>query len=118
MEGSAYEFFSPMGSRGMLRGPNEVEGVVWWIPLENRVGLMSLLMIHEAYMPVYKGSKFSLHASGAIRGSTIGPLGPKKCFETSHLFLSQAQAALLRRIKCQMKFDQINVRKFQILYSW
>ena len=27
-----------------------------------RVGLMSLLMIHEAYMPVYMGSRFSLRA--------------------------------------------------------
>ena len=29
MEGSAYEFFSPMGSRGMLRGPKEVQ----WGPM-------------------------------------------------------------------------------------
>ena len=30
-----------------------------------RVGLMSLLMIHEAYMPVYIGSRFSLRAGAA-----------------------------------------------------
>ena len=29
-----------------------------------RVGLMSLLMIHEAYMPVYIGSRFSLRTGG------------------------------------------------------
>ena len=29
-----------------------------------RVGLMSLLMIHEAYMPVYMGSRFSLRVYG------------------------------------------------------
>ena len=34
-----------------------------------RVGLMSLLMIHEAYMPVYMGSRFSLHR-------TYGRAGP------------------------------------------
>ena len=43
---------------------------------------MSLLMIHEAYMPVYIGSRFSLRAGarvrGSTRGSTRGPRGPKK----------------------------------------
>ena len=43
---------------------------------------MSLLMIHEAYMPVYMGSRFSLRtggrAGGSTRGSTRGPRGPKK----------------------------------------
>ena len=33
-----------------------------------RVGLMSLLMIHEAYMPVYMGSRFSLRT-----GARAGP---------------------------------------------
>ena len=39
-------------------------------------------MIHEAYMPVYMGSRFSLRAGarvrGSTRGSTRGPRGPKK----------------------------------------
>ena len=39
---------------------------------------MSLLMIHEAYMPVYIGSIFSLRTYGSTRGSTRGPRGPKK----------------------------------------
>ena len=39
-------------------------------------------MIHEAYMPVYIGSRFSLRTGGRVRGftrgSTRGPRGPKK----------------------------------------
>ena len=39
-------------------------------------------MIHEAYMPVYMGSRFSLRTGGQVRGftrgSTRGPRGPKK----------------------------------------
>ena len=39
-------------------------------------------MIHEAYMHVYIGSRFSLRvygrAGGSTRGSTRGPCGPKK----------------------------------------
>ena len=39
-------------------------------------------MIHEAYMPVYMGSRFSLRtggrARGFTRGNTRGPRGPKK----------------------------------------
>ena len=38
-------------------------------------------MIHEAYMPVYMGSRFSLRTGGRVRGftrgSTRGPRGPK-----------------------------------------
>ena len=34
-------------------------------------------MIHEAYMPVYMGSRFSLRVYGFTRGSTRGPRGPK-----------------------------------------
>ena len=34
-------------------------------------------MIHEAYMPVYMGSRF-LARDGTDRGSTRGPRGPKK----------------------------------------
>ena len=35
-------------------------------------------MIHEAYMPVYIGSRFSLRRTGgSTRGSTKGPRGPK-----------------------------------------
>ena len=42
---------------------------------------MSLLMIHEAYMPVYRGSRFSLQAGRFTRGSTRGPRRPKKCVQ-------------------------------------
>ena len=40
-------------------------------------------MIHEAYMPVYMGSRFLARAGGctygSTRGSTRGPRGPKNC---------------------------------------
>ena len=39
-------------------------------------------MIHEAYMPVYMGSRFLARAGGCMygstRGSTRGPRGPNK----------------------------------------
>ena len=35
-------------------------------------------MIHEAYMPVNKGSRFSLRTGRWVRDSTRGPLRPKK----------------------------------------
>ena len=36
-------------------------------------------MIHEAYMPVYMGSRFlARDGTGPIEGSTRGPRGPKK----------------------------------------
>ena len=36
-------------------------------------------MIHEAYMPVYMGSRFlARDGTGPIGGSTRGPRGPKK----------------------------------------
>ena len=41
-----------MGSRGMSKG--------------HRVGLLSLLMIHKAYLPVYKGSSFLARADGRV----------------------------------------------------
>ena len=35
-------------------------------------------MIHEAYMPVYMGSRFlARDGTGHIKGSTRGPRGPK-----------------------------------------
>ena len=37
-------------------------------------------MIHEAYMPVYMGSRFlARDGTGPIGGSTRGPRGPKNC---------------------------------------
>ena len=62
-------------------------GLVW----SGRVGLMSLLMYHKAYMPVYMWSRFFLHwAGGSTRGSTRDPCGPKNSTHTSplsdHLF--------------------------------
>ena len=44
------------GLPGGLRGQEGIQGIPWG----QRVGLMSLLMIHKAYMPVYKGSRFFL----------------------------------------------------------
>ena len=38
----------------MFRGPKGVERDVWEIPWDYLVGLMSVLMIHKTYMPVYK----------------------------------------------------------------
>ena len=42
-------------------------------PRGQPAGLMSLLMIHKAYMPLYKGSRFLVR----VDGSTRGPRGPK-----------------------------------------
>ena len=44
----------PRGSRVRLIGSLGVKGDVWGIPWSHRVDLMSVLMIHEAFMPVYK----------------------------------------------------------------
>ena len=46
-----------MGLRGSIGGLQGVQGGqegIQGIPGGHRVGLMSLLMIHKAYMPVYK----------------------------------------------------------------
>ena len=60
-----------------------MEGGGGWegIPWRYRVGLMSLLMIHKAYMPVYSDPDFSCGTDGTdgpTEGSTRGPRGPKK----------------------------------------
>ena len=59
------------------QGPRGVKGDVWG----HRVGLTSLLIIQEAYLPMYNGSRLSLQAGGrtggSIRGITRGPCGPK-----------------------------------------
>ena len=47
---------------GGARGSQGVKGDVKGIPYGQWVGFRSLLMIHEAYMPVYMGSRFSLRA--------------------------------------------------------
>ena len=50
-----------MGPRGSIGGagvPGGQEGIQG-IPWGHRVGLMSLLMIHKAYMPVYSDPDFS-----------------------------------------------------------
>ena len=63
-----------MGSQGVKGG---IQGIPWG----HRVAFMSPLMIHEAYVPVYKCSKFFLHTGGrtdgSTRGSTRGPRGRK-----------------------------------------
>ena len=38
------------GGQGVPGGQEGIQGIPWG----HRVGLMSLLMIHKAYMPVYK----------------------------------------------------------------
>ena len=57
--------------------PRGVKGDV----CEQWVGLTSLLIIQEAYMPIYKGSRLPLRAGGrtggSIRGITRGPCGPR-----------------------------------------
>ena len=51
------------------------------IPLCHRVGLMRLLMILKACMPVYmnSGKIVADGTGGKFEGSTRGPRGPKKC---------------------------------------
>ena len=50
---------------------------------------MSLLMIHEAYMPVYRCPDFHcvVRAGGFTRGSTRGPRGPKNAIESFRIFI-------------------------------
>ena len=57
----------------MLRGQKEVEGGLKALCGQggHQDGLMILLIIHEAYMPVYKGSRFLLQAGGLTRGSIV-----------------------------------------------
>ena len=72
LEGSAR---STLGrSRGRPAGSQGVKGGIEGIPWGHQVGLMSLLMIHEAYMPVYKCSRFFLRTDVRINR---GPCGPK-----------------------------------------
>ena len=62
--------------------PLELSGLVpSGLPLGHRVGLMRLLMIHKACMPVYMNSGKIVadgRVDGKIEGSTLGPRGPKK----------------------------------------
>ena len=73
-------FRGPRGAMGGARGSQGVKGDVKGIPYGQWFGLRSLLMIHEAYMPVYMGSRFSaragVRAGGSTRGSTRVPRGP------------------------------------------
>ena len=65
------------GSQGVLGGREGIQGIPWG----HRVGLMSLFMIHKAYMPVYSDPDFSCGRTGRdgpTEGSTRGPRGPKK----------------------------------------
>ena len=74
-------FWGPRGAVGGARGHRgslRVKGDVQWIPYGQWVGLRSLLMIHEAYMPVYRCQDFQrVRVYGSTRGSTRGPRGPK-----------------------------------------
>ena len=66
-----------MRPRDLFRGLRGSMGVPF--PLGGPGGQgASVLMIHEANMPVYMGSRFSLRRYGFTRGSTRGPRGPKK----------------------------------------
>ena len=51
---------------------------------------MSLLIIHEAYMPVYRGSRFALRLGGLTKGRTRGPRGPKKIYGSKMIVRSGA----------------------------
>ena len=68
------------GCQGVPGGQEGIQGIPWG----HRVGLMSLLMIHKAYMPVYSDPDFSCgrtgrtDGTGPTEGSTRGPRGPKK----------------------------------------
>ena len=44
------------GGQGVSGGHEGIQGIPWG----HRVSLMSLFMIHKAYMPVYKCSRFFL----------------------------------------------------------
>ena len=45
-------------------------------------------MIHEAYMPVYMGSRFlARDGTGPIGGSTRGPRGPKNILDFHYDYL-------------------------------
>ena len=60
-------FMGPRGSiRGLPRVPGGQEGIQG-IPWGHRVGLMSLLMIYKAYMPVYSDPDFSCGTDGTGR---------------------------------------------------
>ena len=68
-------------------------------------------MIHEANMPVYMGSRFSLRTYGSTRGSTRGPRGPKKPFgskddvlETIHPRDKSSKRRLSKQTKSPMKY--------------
>ena len=66
-----------------MRGSQGVKGDVWGIPWGHRVGLMSLLIIHEAYMPIacLQGIQIFIagkQADGSTKGSTRGPRGDLK----------------------------------------
>ena len=63
------------------------QGGIYGIPMCQRVGLMRLLMIHKACMPVYmnSGKIVADGRDGRIEGSTRGPRGPKKSTELPKL---------------------------------
>ena len=54
LRGSRGRLSGSQGSRGTPTGSQGVKGEAYRVPWGYRVGLMSLLMIHRAYMPVYK----------------------------------------------------------------
>ena len=78
------------GCQGVPGGHEGIQG----IPLGHRIGLMSLFMIHKAYMPVYKWSRFFLRTgrtgrtdgTGPTEGSTRGPRGPKNLLIDFQIF--------------------------------
>ena len=71
-------FWGPRGVMGGGRGSQGVKGDVLGIPYGQWVGLRSLLMIPEAYMPVYRCPDFHcVRTYGFTRGITRGPRGPK-----------------------------------------
>ena len=80
-----------MGLRGLIGGlPGGQEGIQG-IPWGHRVGLMSLLMIHKAYMPVYSDPDFS-----CTRDGTDGTNQPKVVQEV----LADLKRSSLKLLTC------------------
>ena len=102
------------GSQGVLGGREGIQGIPWG----HRVGLMSLFMIHKAYMPVYSDPDFSCgrtgrDGTGPTEGSTRGPRGPKKYHNFLYKYVLKYQNVLyengLKSIKMfYMKWTKVS----------
>ena len=72
-------FRGPKGIKWGAWGSYEVKRDVWGIPWSHPIRLMRPMMIHKAYLPVYKWSRwFFLRVHGSTGGSTRHSREPKK----------------------------------------